>query len=302
MGLTIAFTGYTWLGIFLDSFTILLTDTHLNNSQGIFGILTFLWIPPIGIFMLYIGAELLILKRKWYIISFYLVFGLLFEINLFLDPLNSFTYRYPELVGEHTMYALFIPGTYLFIFNICLYLILLIIGSGFLYKSFRSPRIIKKKFLMLSIGLFLFIIASVFTLMVTSVVIALFTYSAFLCGFWLFYLGLREESIKVEKTHPKKVVEVKESLFRLSKRPDLLTEEEVTISKEKKICLVCKGKLSGFKLAYICPDCGTLYCESCALLLSDIENACWVCNNPFDESKPSKPFQREEKESLDIKE
>jgi hypothetical protein len=302
MGLAIAFMSFTWLGILLDSFTILLTDTHLNNSDGIFGILTFMWNPPIAIFMLYIGGELLIPKRKWYIISIYLVLGLLYEINLFLDPKNSFTYRYPENVGEHTMYALFIPGTYLSFFTISFYLIILIIGFGFLYKSFRSPSVIKRKFLMLSIGLFLLTIASVFTLMVTSVIIALFTYSAFMCGFWLLYLGLKEESAKVKKKPPKKVVEVKESLFRLSKRPDLLTEEEVTISKEKKICLVCKGKLSGFKLAYICSDCGTLYCESCARILSDLENACWVCNNPFDESKPSKPFQKEEQEGLEIKE
>ncbi len=36
-------------------------------------------------------------------------------------------------------------------------------------------------------------------------------------------------------------------------KPEVVTEEEVSISKEKKICLVCKGKVSRYKV-YICPD------------------------------------------------
>ena len=28
--------------------------------------------------------------------------------------------------------------------------------------------------------------------------------------------------------------------------------------------------------------------------LTNLENACWVCNAPFDESKPSKPYKKVE--------
>jgi len=76
-------------------------------------------------------------------------------------------------------------------------------------------------------------------------------------------------------------------------RPKKVTEEEVSVSKEKKICLVCKGKL--VRKIYICPDCNTFYCNICADTLVDLENACWACNSPFDESKPSKPYEKEEK-------
>jgi len=30
--------------------------------------------------------------------------------------------------------------------------------------------------------------------------------------------------------------------------------------------------------------------------LSNLENACWACDNPLDESKPSRPFKKAEEE------
>lgn len=76
-------------------------------------------------------------------------------------------------------------------------------------------------------------------------------------------------------------------------RPQKLNEEEISISKEKKICLVCKGKLS--RQIYICPGCGAFFCCKCADALSDHENMCWVCQQPFDEAKPSQPHDEAEK-------
>ncbi|MFX0000412.1 MAG: tetratricopeptide repeat protein [Candidatus Hodarchaeota archaeon] len=75
-----------------------------------------------------------------------------------------------------------------------------------------------------------------------------------------------------------------------------ISEETVTVHKDKKICLVCKGEVLGF--SYIC-KCDAIYCENCARALSDIENVCWMCNTPIDRSKPIKSFQLdEEKEKL----
>ena len=75
-------------------------------------------------------------------------------------------------------------------------------------------------------------------------------------------------------------------ILKMFSKPKKVTEEEVSVSKEKKICLVCKGKIQGFNLAFICSECDTLYCESCARTLSNIENACWVCEQAFDSKKP----------------
>ncbi len=74
-------------------------------------------------------------------------------------------------------------------------------------------------------------------------------------------------------------------------------EEEVTIHREKKVCLVCKGDVLGYM--YTC-QCDSVYCEKCARALTDLENVCWVCNTPIDISKPTKPYKEERLEEKDI--
>ena len=80
-------------------------------------------------------------------------------------------------------------------------------------------------------------------------------------------------------------------------RPETITEEEVSISKEKKICLVCKGKVSGFE-TFLCSNCETFYCHKCARALIDLENACWSCNAPIDKSKPVKLQEKEDEKVI----
>jgi len=67
-----------------------------------------------------------------------------------------------------------------------------------------------------------------------------------------------------------------------------VTEIEVTIHKDRKVCLVCKGEIVGFM--YVC-ECDTIYCENCTQALTELENICWVCNAPMDKSKPAKPYK-----------
>lgn len=82
-------------------------------------------------------------------------------------------------------------------------------------------------------------------------------------------------------------------------RPQTITEEEIAFNKERKICLVCKGKIGGFN--FVCQECDALYCEKCARALSNLENTCWVCNAPFDKSKPVRIPEKKE-ESVKIEE
>jgi len=91
--------------------------------------------------------------------------------------------------------------------------------------------------------------------------------------------------------------DIKDTLTVFS-RPKKLTEEEVSISKEKKICLVCKGSLG--RLLYLCPDCDSFYCKKCSDTLATLENACWVCETPFDESKPVNLADKREEKELQI--
>ena len=86
--------------------------------------------------------------------------------------------------------------------------------------------------------------------------------------------------------HPSLVSEKKEepkNILAMISRPVRVTKKEITISKEKKVCLVCKEKISG--IIYMCPECEVFYCLRCSNTLSNVENACWVCNTPFDDQK-----------------
>ncbi len=75
-------------------------------------------------------------------------------------------------------------------------------------------------------------------------------------------------------------------------------EDKVAISKEKKICLVCRGEVLRF--SYIC-ECGANYCGNCAQALTNLENMCWVCDVPIDYLKPVKPYKEEERVKVEDK-
>jgi len=99
------------------------------------------------------------------------------------------------------------------------------------------------------------------------------------------------------------LTQLNEQIEGLIKNYNLLTshikEEKVIISKETKICLVCKGEVFGF--SYLC-KCGANYCENCARAVSDLENVCWVCESPIDYLKPIKPLKGKIKSLEDNKE
>lgn len=90
------------------------------------------------------------------------------------------------------------------------------------------------------------------------------------------------------------------NVLRTFVRPEKITEEEVIFHKEKKICLVCKTQVS--RVMYSCPECSALYCIKCSDALSNLENACWVCNTSFNDTKPSRPYEKEKEEELVDKE
>ncbi len=298
-GLDIILIGLTYLGAFVDFITILLTGKNMDNPNGLRFTLGLMWIPPTVIIAMYLGAELIIPNKKHNILAIYIVLGIIFELFLFLDPEGSYEFVYPKTSGENLIEGGFIFGSPLFIlFTLFFLSMVLFMGFGSLYKSFHSIGLLRKKFLFLALGVF-FLVWTGFNnnIFPQSIFTASFMIAGNVVGFWVFYLALREESDEPRRVRPNKEVKVKESLFRITSRPSQITEEEVSISKEKKICIVCKGKVS--KLLYMCPECNTFYCVKCSNALTNTENVCWVCNAPIDESKPSQPYKNE-KEDLKI--
>ena len=113
-------------------------------------------------------------------------------------------------------------------------------------------------------------------------------------AFSIFYT-LKSMKIQIAEEKNNKTMQFLEAFT----KPKKVTEEEVSISKEKKICLVCKGKVARSNI-FLCPECDTFYCSKCSEALSNLENACWVCETPFDESKPVRLPEKKEEEKIAV--
>lgn len=167
----------------------------------------------------------------------------------------------------------------------------------------KSDRFLKVKGFWLGIGSISIILSSIlvvffvyisfyieFSITYLSLLIMALLFTIVLLGLLKKVLNIIKSQASLEDSLEDKVL--KSNLLKVFSKPQKVTEEEVSISKEKGICLVCKGEIG--RLAYICPECKALYCDSCSKALSNLENLCWVCDTPFDESKPVKSFEKQE--------
>ncbi len=294
-GLMLIFVGLLWLGPTCDFFSICLTGRNLDPVL-LYPVLSYMWAPPAIICSSYIFAELIIPKRKNIILTIFIILGIILELYLFLDTKNSFIFN-PYKPNEDLIDVRFALGSPAFILITLFQLSNFIFGTSYLYRGFQRTGIIKKKYFFLGFAITLFVVLSSFdSFSSPGPFLALVRVVGITSALFMYY-GLREEPEKIEKAPVKKDIEIKESLFRIAKRPSEITEEEVSISKEKKICLVCKGNVSGIN--YICTECGAFYCINCSQAIIDLENACWACSAPIDKSKPVKPFKKEDE--IDIK-
>ena len=53
-------------------------------------------------------------------------------------------------------------------------------------------------------------------------------------------------------------------------------ESEIKVEDQKFTCVVHKGQIVG--TVYICPNCKTSYCLTCAYSLKANGEKCWTCN------------------------
>ena len=95
VGLLVILAGLAFLGVFLDFLNVVITGKNLDNSYGMIGLLSYVWIAPLIVVGIYLGAELMIPKRKGLLTGIYLVLMGIFEILLFIDPFGSFDFLCP---------------------------------------------------------------------------------------------------------------------------------------------------------------------------------------------------------------
>ncbi len=194
LGLAAICSGLGMLGPCFDFIHILITGKNLDNSYGQIPKLSFVWLPFTIIFALYLGAELLMPEKKRYILIVYSILGVIFELFIFLDE-NSFSYIYPEKSGEDLIddsVALTSPaGILVLVFAISG---LIFLGFGFLYQALKTAGDTRKKFLAISIGMFLYIIFAGLDGLTTPGIGLIFVRIPEIVGFWIMYFGFREKS------------------------------------------------------------------------------------------------------------
>jgi hypothetical protein len=185
-----------YLGVFTDFLIVLATNFNLDNSYGLVGILSYIWFAPVVILALYIGAELLIPKRKWYLMVVIIIICILFEILFFMDPMGTFNFVPPpevpptgELLIDYNV-NMFTPAG--IILALMLLLILVILGFGFLFKSLQSTGVLRKKYFFLSMGSICFCIFGLLEGLTEPGPMVIFVRIGYLISFWLMYYGLKD--------------------------------------------------------------------------------------------------------------
>lgn len=301
LGLGTIGIGLWQLAGFIDFIHILATNVNLPiysdpniPFSSLFWFFTTLFelISGIG-FLFYAALKLVIPRKRYYFLTLYLILGVIISIIYIGFFSLNIELIEPDFPGDDIINTSVYRTSPIFPLMICDVLLFLIFNViGLLLRSFKSKGIIKTKLIQLSIANLLFLIFFVIYVIATDSLLKLVMRIGEIGSILIMYFALREAPEKPKKMRPKKEVKVKDGLFRLIKRPNVITEEEVSISKEKKICLVCKGKVLSF--SFICPECETFYCENCVKAIIGMENTCWACNKPLDESKPFKQYKKQE--------
>ncbi|UCC19171.1 MAG: hypothetical protein JSV62_13880 [Promethearchaeota archaeon] len=194
LGLANILAGLMFLGVFLDFLSVLILQQNMPNDSGIVAILSYIWFAPVIITSMYIGAELLTPKLKMYIIIVILIISIIFEIIIFISPLQSFNFiPTPPLVPEINLIDynvnLFTLAGYLM--GGLLFSVLFFLGFGFIYKGFQSSGVIRKNFLYLSAGSICFCVFGLLEGLTVPGFLVIFVRIGYLSSFWLMYLGLK---------------------------------------------------------------------------------------------------------------
>lgn len=181
------FAGLLWLGPATDFFTILFTSDNLK-SMKLYGILSYMWVFPASFCAVYLGAELMLLKSKKYLLVAISIFGIIFEYFLLTNTASVFEFH-PGNSGNNLIDTNFVYGSVSFILiGVFQAFVFFLCGLGTLFMAKKSTGVIRKKFLLLSGSFNLFIIVAIFdSLFYPSVLLFMVRLGMIACAFLLYY-------------------------------------------------------------------------------------------------------------------
>lgn len=187
----IIFAGLMFLGPIVDFFSIIFTGNNLDNSYGLYGILSYLWTGPLVITAIYIGAEFIMPEYQKLLLLIFLVLSFIFEFFIIFDQSNQFIFTKP--LGDVNIDGNFKFGSITYIIILSFLLSILILnGIGILLKGLKSKGLIHKKFIILSISFDSYIIYAVFDTVVPHGTIVFIARILMINSPLLLYFGLKE--------------------------------------------------------------------------------------------------------------
>jgi len=193
LSLAVTFAGLTFLGVFLDFIIVLITNSNIDNTLGMVGILSYIWLAPAIIMAIYIGAELLIPSSKWYIITIFIILSVVFYVIIFSNPMSAFEFRDPLVPGESLIdYNVNVFSTAGLLMAVFLLTVIILLGLGFLIKSIQSTGVIRRKFLLISLGSLCFCIFGFLEGLTAPGVAIIFVRIGYISSFWFMYYGLKD--------------------------------------------------------------------------------------------------------------
>jgi hypothetical protein len=193
LGLVTIFAGLMYLGVFLDFVIVLATKNNIDNVNGIVALLSYVWLAPAILTAIYIGTRLLGLTKKWYLISIFIILGIIFDIIIFLEPFSAFDFEPPAVSGDalidYNVNTLSIAGILMAIFLLS---VTILLGVGFLIKSIQASDVLRQKLFLISMGAFCFCIFGLIEGLTAPDVYVIVVRIGYLVSFWLLYFGLKD--------------------------------------------------------------------------------------------------------------
>ncbi|MFX1339563.1 MAG: hypothetical protein ACFFDK_13205 [Promethearchaeota archaeon] len=189
-GLMMILIGLLWLGPFTDFIMITITGKNIRPKQ-VYTWLSYMWVAPAIIIGMYLGSELLVPEYKKTIVIFYAILGVIFEIYLFFDWANVFTYTLNN-PGQDTIDSSFnrtSPAYWIIIFF--LISTFFFEGIGFAIKAKQASSEIRRKFTYLSVAFIVFVICGALDSVIPPGIAIGFSRAVMMSFSLWMYLGLK---------------------------------------------------------------------------------------------------------------
>ncbi len=193
VGLLVILAGLAFLGVFLDFLIVILSGKNIQNIYGLVGLLSYIWIAPLVVLGMHMGARLMLPEKKRIITIIYLVLMILFEIAIFANPMNSFNFVYPKRSGDALIdYNLVLLSPAGFLMIIFIISLIVFLGIGFLIKALQATGNVRKKLLLVSLGIFLYAIFGLFESLTEPGFALIFIRIGYISGPLFMYVGLKD--------------------------------------------------------------------------------------------------------------